>query len=41
MPDRIISDRDPRFVSKFWKALMKLLETDLAMITAYRAQADG
>ena len=41
MPNVIISDRDPRFVSLFWKGLMNVMDTKLAMTTAHRAQADG
>ena len=29
LPEVIISDRDPRFTSKFWRALFDLLGTDL------------
>ena len=31
MPQVIISDRDPRFVSKFWEELFSLLGTDLSV----------
>lgn len=41
MPTKIISDRDPRFVSAFWKQLMQLLGTKLGMSTAYHPQTDG
>jgi hypothetical protein len=37
----IVSDRDPRFTSKFWEALHKLCGTSLARSTAYRPQTDG
>ena len=36
MPDKIISDRDPKFINKFWKNLMTLMGTELAMTTAHR-----
>lgn len=29
VPHSIVSDRDPRFVSEFWKALMSMLGTKL------------
>nr|GEX18863.1 putative reverse transcriptase domain-containing protein [Tanacetum cinerariifolium] len=37
----IISDRDGRFTSLFWKALRKALGTRLDMSTAYHPQTDG
>lgn len=41
LPDRIVSDRDPRFMSAFWQTLWKLLRTDLNVSTAGYAQTDG
>ena len=41
MPTSIVSDRDPRFTSNFWRAFVKLLGTSLAMSTAYHPQSDG
>jgi hypothetical protein len=35
MPTSIVSDRDPRFTSNFWRAFVKLLGTELALSTAY------
>lgn len=37
----IISDRDPKFTSKFWEALMDLWETKLGRSTAFHPQTDG
>jgi len=41
VPSVIISDRDPKFISRFWRSLAKLMGTRLNMTTAHRAQADG
>lgn len=41
LPVKIISDRDTRFTSNFWKALMSLLHVRLGMTTASHPQADG
>nr|GEV42086.1 putative reverse transcriptase domain-containing protein [Tanacetum cinerariifolium] len=37
----IILDRDPRFVSRFWRSLQKSLGTNLDMSTAYHSEIDG
>ncbi|GJZ31076.1 putative reverse transcriptase domain-containing protein [Tanacetum coccineum] len=37
----IISDRDPRFASRFWRSLQKSLGTNLDMSTAYHPETDG
>jgi hypothetical protein len=39
--DKIISDRGPQFISKFSKALAKLLDYTIAPSTAYHLQTDG
>ena len=41
LPLKIISDRESLFISKFWKALFKSLNTKLALSTAYLPQTDG
>nr|GEU46202.1 putative reverse transcriptase domain-containing protein [Tanacetum cinerariifolium] len=41
IPISIISDRDGRFVSNFWRSLHKALGTTLAMSTAYHLETDG
>ena len=41
LPDAIVSDRDPRFTSLFWRALWQQLGTQLHMSTAYHPQTDG
>jgi hypothetical protein len=41
MPKEIMSDRDTKFTSNFWKSLMVGLETKLLFSTAYHPQTDG
>jgi hypothetical protein len=41
LPSKIISDRDPRFTSSFWRALFRKCRVDLGMTAAYHPQADG
>ena len=41
VPISIISDRDSRFTSRFWKSLQKSLGTRLDMSIAYHPQTDG
>ena len=40
-PSSIISDRDPVFISSFWRELFRLSGTTLRMTTAYHPQSDG
>ena len=40
MPRSIVSDRDPKFVSKFWQGIWSLLGTKLRMSSAYHPQMD-
>ena len=37
----IVSDRDPRFTSRFWPRLQKALGTTLHFNTAFHLQIDG
>ena len=41
LPKGIISDRDPKFTSGFWKGLMGLMGTKLQFSTAYHPMTDG
>ena len=40
-PSVVISDRDPRFDSEFWRAVLKGSECQLRMSTPYHPQTDG
>jgi len=41
IPSSIVSDRDPRFTSKFWESLQDALGTKLRLSFAYHPHTDG
>ena len=41
VPVSIVSDRDPRFVSRFWQKFQETLGTKLNLSTTYHSQTDG
>jgi hypothetical protein len=41
LPSRIVSDRDPKFVSHFWTESMKLLGVTKSLSSGYHPQTDG
>ena len=41
VPISIVSNRDPRFTTHFWKSFQKALGTRLTMVTAFHPQTDG
>jgi transposase len=38
---RTVLDRDPKFTSKFWRALWKRMGSEFKMNTSFRPQTDG
>jgi hypothetical protein len=41
IPTTIVSDRDPRFTSRFWETLHKAFGTNLSLSTSYHPQTNG
>jgi transposase InsO family protein len=41
LPKELISDRDTRFTSEFWRAFHAVIQTWLCMSSAYHPQSDG
>ncbi|MCO5589123.1 hypothetical protein L7F22_043089 [Adiantum nelumboides] len=41
MPETIVSDKDPRFTSLFWKAIWENIDTRLQFSSSFHPQTDG
>ena len=41
IPKKIVSDRDPKFTSNFWKGLFNGFGTNLNFSTTYHLESDG
>jgi transposase InsO family protein len=41
LPRKLISDRDPRFMSEFWRTLFRVVCAKLNISTSYHPQTDG
>jgi hypothetical protein len=41
VPKAIVSDRDPKFTSNFWKGLFKDFRTNLNLSTTYHLESNG
>ena len=41
LPDDIISDRGPQFISRFWRSLFEILKVDIKLSSAFHPQTDG
>jgi hypothetical protein len=41
LPNDIISDRGPQFISKFWRSLFEILKVNIKLSSTFRPQTDG
>ena len=41
VPKKIISDRDPKFTSRFWTSMQSALGTQLNLSSTYHLETDG
>jgi hypothetical protein len=41
VPKEIVSDKDPKFTSIFWKVFLKGLGTNINLGTSYHPESDG
>jgi hypothetical protein len=41
LPDDIILDRGPQFVSKFWRFFFEILKADIKLSSTFHPQSDG
>ena len=41
LPDSLVSDRDPKFTSRFWRQLLAFCNVKLKMSTSHHPQTDG
>ncbi len=41
VPDLIVSDQGPQFISNFWKEFCRILGVKLKLYTAHHPQTDG
>ena len=41
LPHDVVSDRDARFVGKFWQALARMVDLQVNLSSAFHPQSDG